>query len=288
MALLTTGLINNTEVSGVRPSSTFSVRLTNANALSTTIRINGFYWVGASKREYVLDLIPVGPGEVATREYYAQFDVFEFQFVTNTDAVEISAWGKNSAGDRSVIHSMLPAELLPASMNGPAGAVGMTFPSTLKQIYVLNASTNSISVIDGTTNNFIGNVIVGSGPFGIDVNWVTNRIYVANFGSNNISVIDGTSNAVISTIAVGFNPVGVSVNPTINRVYVTNWGSHSLSVIDGLTNVVIATIPVGASPEGVKVNPATNLIYVTNHGSKDISVIDGSVNAVIVAIGIPR
>ena len=38
----------------------------------------------------------------------------------------------------------------------------MTIPSNHKQIYVLNSSTNSISVIDGTTNSFIGNVIVGS------------------------------------------------------------------------------------------------------------------------------
>lgn len=288
MALLTTGLFKNTEVSGVRPSSTFSVKLTNTAPVSTTVRVNGFYWTGATKSEYVLDLITIGPGEVANGEYYAQFDVFEFRFVTNSDAVEISAWGKNSAGDMTVVHSLLPGELLPIGMEGSVGKSGMTIPSNHKQIYVLNSSTNSISVIDGTTNSFIGNVIVGSGPFGIAVNSITNRIYVVNFGSNNVSVIDGTSNVVISTIAVGSNPVGVGVNPTNNRIFVTNWGSHSVSVIDGVTHVVIATIPVGASPEGVNVNPATNLIYVTNHGSNNVSIINGSTNAVIALIGIPR
>jgi hypothetical protein len=56
--------------------------------------------------------------EVADRNYYAQFDSFEFQFVTSTDAVEISAWGKDAAGDMTVVHSMLPAELFPMLRTG--------------------------------------------------------------------------------------------------------------------------------------------------------------------------
>lgn len=286
MAQITTGLIENIEVFGVRPSLTFSVRISNVDTVSANIRINGFYWNGITKTEYVLDLLTLAPGEVADRNYYAKFDTFEFLFVTSTDAVEISAWGKNAVGDLTVVHSMLPAELFPMGMEGIAGAPGMTIPSSLKRIYVLNSSSNNISVIDGETNSFIGNVIVGSGPFGIGVNPMTNRIYVANFGSNNVSVIDGNSNTIITTITVGTNPVGVGVNPQTNRIYVTNRGGHNVSVIDGFTHVVVATIPAGSSPEGVNVNPATNRIYITNHGSTNVSVINGSTNMIIATVGI--
>lgn len=286
MAQITTGLIENREVFGVRPSSTLSVRISNADSGSANIRINGFYWTGTTKTEYVLDLLTLAPGEVANSNFYAQFDAFEFQFVTSSDAVEISAWGKDVAGDLTVVHSMLPAELFPTSMEGIAGAPRMTIPSAHNRVYLLNSSSNTISVIDGKTNTFIGNVIVGTGPFGVGVNPVTNRIYVANFGSNNVSVIDGNSNKVITTITVGTNPVGVGVNPETNRIYVTNWGSHNVSVIDGFTHVVIITITVGASPKGVNVNTATNQIYITHHGSNNVSVINGSTNKVITAVDV--
>ncbi len=286
MAQITTGLIENIEVSGVRPSSTFSVRISNADSVSVAIRINGFYWSGTIKTEYVLDILTLAPGEVADRNFFAQFDAFEFRFITNSDNIEISAWGKNAAGDMTVVYNMLPLELLPMGTEGTAGAPEMAIPSALNRIYVLNSSSNNVSVIDGKTNTFIGNVIVGSGPFGVGVNPITNRIYVVNFGSNNVSVIDGNSNTVITTIAVGTNPVGVGVNPATNRIYVANWSSHSVSVIDGFTHVVIATIPVGSSPEGVNVNPATNQIYITNHGSNNVSVINGSTNTVITTVDV--
>jgi len=48
MASLTTGLIENTGASGVRPCSILSVRISNADPISATIRINGFYWTGTT------------------------------------------------------------------------------------------------------------------------------------------------------------------------------------------------------------------------------------------------
>lgn len=288
MAQITTGLIENTEVSGVRPSSTLSVRISNADSTSANIRINGFYWNGITMTEFVFDLLTLAPGEVADCNFYAKLDAFEFRFVTSSDTVEISAWGGNADGDLTVVHSLQPTELFPMGMEGIAGTPGMVIPSALNRIYVLNYSGNNISVIDGKTNTFIGNVIVGSGPFGVGVNPITNRIYVANFGSNNVSVIDGISNTVITTVTVGTNPVGVGVNPQTNRIYVTNWGRHNVSVIDGFTHVVIATIPVGVSPEGVNVNPSTNRIYITNHGSNNVTVIDGNINSVIATVDVGR
>jgi len=193
-----------------------------------------------------LDILTLAPGEVANNNYYAQFDAFEFGFITSSDAVEISAWGKDTAGDLTVVHSMLPAELFPTGMERIAGAPGMTIPATLNQIYVPNSSSNYVSVIDGNTNAVITTVTVGTNPVGVGVNLTTHKIYVANQGSHNVSVIDGITNDVISTISVGAFPEGVNVNPTTNRIYITNQGSNNVSVINGSTNTVIATIDVGS------------------------------------------
>jgi len=286
MASLTTGLIENTGTSGVRPCSTLSVRISNTDLISATIRVNGFYWTGKTKKEYVLDIITLAPGEVANNNYYAQFEAFEFGFITSSDAVEISAWGEDSAGDLTVVHNMLPAELFPTGKEGKKGAPGVSIPAALDHIYVPNSSGNYVSVINGKTNAWIGNVIVGSGPFGLGVDPGTNRIYVANFSGNNVSIIDGSTNAVIKTVKVGTNPVGIGVNLITHKIYVTNQGSHNVSVIDGNKNGVISTIAVGASPEGVNVNSKTNRIYITNHGSHNVSVINGSTNTVIASIDV--
>ena len=92
MAELTTGLIENTPVAGVRPTTTFTVKITNDDTIAATVFIEGFFVTGITKTLYVLELFIMAPGEVAEGIYFAEFDQFEFQFVTSFDAVEISAW----------------------------------------------------------------------------------------------------------------------------------------------------------------------------------------------------
>lgn len=113
MAELTTGLIENTPVAGVRPTSTFTQRITNDDTVTATIEIRGFYVTGITKTLYVLEFLILDPGEVVTRDYYADFNAFEFQFTTSSDAMEISAWGKDVAGNLVAAHRLVPAELDP-------------------------------------------------------------------------------------------------------------------------------------------------------------------------------
>jgi len=56
--------------------------------------------------------------------------------------------------------------------------------------YVPNTGSNTVSVIDTTTNTVIDTMEVGKAPKDIALNPLTNRIYVANSGSNNVSIID--------------------------------------------------------------------------------------------------
>ena len=126
MAELTTGLIENTPVAGVRPTSSLTVRITNDDTVAASVEILGFYLTGVTKTLYVSELFTVNPGEVATRNYFADFDAFEFQFVTSSDAVEISAWGKDAEGNLVAAHRVLPAELDPIGPDGITGATGAT------------------------------------------------------------------------------------------------------------------------------------------------------------------
>jgi len=154
--------------------------------------------------------------------------------------------------------------------------------------YIPNTGSNTVSVIDTTTNTVIDTIKVGVDPEGMVINPDTNRAYVANTGSNNVSVIDTTTNTVIDTIRVGIFPDTVEVNPDTNRVYVTNEDSGTVSVIDTTTNTVIDTIAVGGCTIDSSVDRTTNLLYVAGCRNNIASVIDTTINTVIDTIKVGK
>lgn len=107
----TTGLLKNPLVEGVRSTVTVAVLIDNGTMLEVTVQILGYYLSGTTKVLYVLELFDLNPGQVATRNYYAQFDAFKFQFKTSSPGVEISLWGEDPAGNLVAAHRVLPAEL---------------------------------------------------------------------------------------------------------------------------------------------------------------------------------
>ncbi|WP_407313710.1 hypothetical protein [Desulfosporosinus sp. SB140] len=111
MALLTTGLIENTAVSGVRPSSTLSVLVSNDDTVNETILIEGFFQSGTTKVMYVQELFSLATGEVAQRNYFVEFDAFEFQFTVSSQLVVVSAWGKDAAGNLTTAQRLVAQEV---------------------------------------------------------------------------------------------------------------------------------------------------------------------------------
>src|SRR5436309_1374350 len=61
--------------------------------------------------------------------------------------------------------------------NGPAGIAAN---SQTNRVYVANAASNTVSVVDSTRNVLVASVAVGRAPTGVAVNTATNRIFVAN------------------------------------------------------------------------------------------------------------
>jgi YVTN family beta-propeller protein len=182
----------------------------------------------------------------------------------------------------------------PPSVGVGTNPQGVGVNPTTNKIYVANGTgSNTVSVINGTTDTVIGSPIaVGTNPYGVGVNHTANKVYVANYGSNTVSVINGATDTVITgpgyPIAVGSTPEGVGVNPTTNKIYVANTGSNTVSVINGVTDAIIGSpIGVGANPNAIGVNPTTNKIYVTNGTSSTVSVIDGATDTLITGPGYP-
>ena len=56
----------------------------------------------------------------------------------------------------------------------------MAVDETTDTIYVANDESNTVSVIDGTTNTVTATITVGSTPFGVAVDETTDTIYATN------------------------------------------------------------------------------------------------------------
>jgi YVTN family beta-propeller protein len=75
-------------------------------------------------------------------------------------------------------------------------------------VYVTNAASDTVSVIDTATKKVVATVPVGENPFSVAVTSDGKHAYVTN-----VSVIDTASNTVAVTVPVGSHPVGVGIVP---------------------------------------------------------------------------
>ena len=195
---------------------------------------------------------------------------------------------------------------LPAGTNTFSAAVN----SATDEVYAANYGANTVSVIDGATNN-TATVNVGVYPYAVAVNSTTNKIYVADVCGNDpscnsvgtVTVIDGATNNT-TTVTVGYYPYALAVNAATNKIYVANDCGNdvtckspgTVTVIDANNNYSTSTVNVGVEPEAVAVNATTNFIYVANAtcfgfpscpGAGTVTVINGSGNSTqTVSVGV--
>ena len=139
---------------------------------------------------------------------------------------------------------------------------------------------NGVSVIDTATNTVVQKLTLNGGQiYGLDVSADGTRVYVANNGKNTVSVVSTVTNTVVATIAVGSKPTGVALAG--DRLYVANNGGGTLTVIDTAAQAVIGTVTVGSKPSELVADADGSRVYVTNYGSGTVSIIDTAAQAVI-------
>ena len=153
-------------------------------------------------------------------------------------------------------------------------------------MYVANRGSNTISVIDGSTNLKMADVHVGNSPIDVAVNPSSSLVYVTNIESGTVSIIDGITNTVSSTIKVGNIPYAIAVNPVTNMTYITDIGDGRISILQNskndsnnssVKNVARTLEKVNGiiiAPAGIAINTSTNKAYITDYASNTVFVID--------------
>lgn len=166
-----------------------------------------------------------------------------------------------------------------------AMAIGGLSANAQSFAYVVNQSSNSVSVINTATNTVVATVPVGSNPFAVAIAPDGTMAYVTNNNDSTVSVINTATNTVVATVPVGGPPLGVAVTPNGAFAYVANTSANTVSVINTATNTVVATVSAGTDPNGVVITPSGAFAYVVN--DQAVSVISTATNTVVATVPVP-
>ncbi len=192
---------------------------------------------------------------------------------------------------------MLNNTLIPGNFVSTNGLEpeAVAFDSWNGYLYVTDSGSDNVSIVDGATNRFIGNIPVASLPDAIAFDSANGELYAACWVSGTVSVINGTRNRVIASITVGYWSAAVAFDPANGDVYVGNSLDGNVSVIDGAKNQVVATVQLGPGYAssgtafeynrigGIAFDASNQNVYVAN-GLSNISIISGTTNTVLSTI----
>lgn len=172
------------------------------------------------------------------------------------------------------------------------GETGITFDSANNTIYAVNDNSCNISLISGTTDQFIKNISVPSVTpcfNGIVYDPSNEYLYITsgytNGGLSNSSVyvVNTKTNSFVGNITVGKDATGILYDPSNSLIYVSNAGSASLSIIDPSLEYVLKTISVPGGPGALAFDPTYKNVYVAHsgRGSNNVTIVNDLNNAVI-------
>jgi len=120
---------------------------------------------------------------------------------------------------------------------------------------------NIVRVLDGETNTWLSDIVLGSGALmdevHLAVNPTTNRVYITFGGDDDLRVLNGNTHAEITRVHLA-DIAYVAANPSSNRVYVESEGV-GVVVLDGVSHAQLGVI---ARLSGrLRFNLLTNRLY---------------------------
>ncbi|MFN0073699.1 MAG: cytochrome D1 domain-containing protein [Chloroflexota bacterium] len=118
-----------------------------------------------------------------------------------------------------------------------------------KWVYVTQAGSDDVLLLDAETRQFSGTIPIGPSPH-FPLFASESLGLVDSQGLGVLALIDVGSKAVQRTIAVGQRPHWTAVAPG-GFAYVTNEASNDMTVIDLNTGEAITTVPVGNGPRKI-------------------------------------
>jgi YVTN family beta-propeller protein len=121
------------------------------------------------------------------------------------------------------------------------------------RLYVANAGSNDVTVVDTSTDTIIATAKSGKRPL-LPCVAESGFVYVPSGPDETVTVLDAEGRE-IATIPVGKAPHDIAVSPNGRWAYQPNSASHTITVIDALAQRAIGEAAVGLGPGHVAFTP---------------------------------
>ncbi len=152
-------------------------------------------------------------------------------------------------------------------------------PNTI--VYVANESSNSVSVIDGTTFEPIGEIdTLNHATHDLSLGRTGKQLWATNLASGRVSVIDTDKKETIASIYTGKRAHVVTLTNNNKHAWVANISDNTISIIDTSIFRILGTIPIPGGPMGITFSRNGKIAYVSTK-DKHVNVIDTMAHQVI-------
>jgi YVTN family beta-propeller protein len=180
------------------------------------------------------------------------------------------------------------------AQQGPFGArdVGV---SSHDRVYSADQTSNTVSVIDPSTNRLLGSIRLGDPVpgslsavykgellvHGLGYSPDSRTLAVVSVGSNSVTLIDPATNAIKGRIYVGRSPHEAFFTPDGRELWVTIRGQNYISIIDPLAKKEVRRIEVAGGPGMVMFGPDGRYAFVCSSFNPELDVIDARSHRVV-------
>ncbi|MEQ8171418.1 MAG: hypothetical protein ABRQ38_21180, partial [Candidatus Eremiobacterota bacterium] len=145
-----------------------------------------------------------------------------------------------------------------------------------KQIaYILNKSSNNISIIDVTTfKELVSPVLTGSGPTISSLTSDGKFLYILNSQQNTINSFNTKDNAITGSIPIEQNTIDLTVNFDNSKLYTVNYEKNTIGIININEKKKIMDVTVNTGPCGIVANPVADEFYTITDKTKEIQILN--------------
>jgi YVTN family beta-propeller protein len=128
--------------------------------------------------------------------------------------------------------------------------------STTGRVYVADYNTDTVSVVDGSTNTVTATLHVGRGPTSVAVNEALNRIYVGSALDRALTIIDGATLRIVGRVLLPAAPARLEVDEPLSQIVAFTFNTEAV--------VAIVSDPGTAAPAITSVTQGANGTVVIN------------------------
>ena len=131
------------------------------------------------------------------------------------------------------------------------------------RVYVSNYNRDTVTVIDGATNQVTSALRVASYPIELCLNPTEGKVYCISGESDTLSVIDAVGDTLLRSLRVRGFPIRMVWNALMNKLYVICTDDNMVRVYDGTADTLVAELKFGAgsTPYYLLWHPVTNRVF---------------------------